>query len=159
MKIETELNGRPVALEIAPGGNLLSVLRENGQFSVKLGCETGDCGSCTVLLDGEPVNSCVVAAARAHGHQITTLEGLLGDPLMKELQYELVVKGAVQCGYCTPGILISLYAHFKAGGDISEHNLREALTGNLCRCTGYVKPLEAALAVAENQQKGQGDAS
>ncbi len=159
MKIEMELNGRPVAHEIAPGGNLLSVLREIGQFSVKLGCETGDCGSCTVLLDGEPVNSCVVAAARAHGHQITTLEGLLGDPLMKELQHEMVVKGAVQCGYCSPGMLISLYAHFKASGDLSEHALREALTGNLCRCTGYVKQLEAAQTVADNRQNESGGAS
>ena len=159
MKIEMELNGRPVTHEIAPGGNLMSVLREIGQFSVKLGCETGDCGSCTVLLDGDPVNSCVVAAARAHGHQVTTLEGLLGDPLMKELQHEMVVKGAVQCGYCSPGMLISLYAHFKAGGDLTEHTLRESLTGNLCRCTGYVKPLEAALTVADKRQNGQGGAS
>ncbi len=162
MKIEMELNGRAVTHEIDPGANLLSVLRGMGQFSVKLGCETGDCGSCTVLLDGEPVNSCVVAAARTHSHKVTTLEGLLGDPLMKELQQELVDKGAVQCGYCSPGILISLYAHFRAGNELTDHHLREALTGNLCRCTGYVKPLEAALTVAQNQQGGpdeQGGAS
>jgi len=143
-----ELNGNPVAWEIAPGANLLSVLREMNQFSVKLGCETGDCGSCTVLLDGEPVNSCVVAAARADGCRVTTLEGLLGDPLMQKLQKAMVEKAAVQCGYCTPGLLISFYAHFKAGGVGDEATLREVLTGNLCRCTGYVKPLAAALAVA-----------
>lgn len=159
MKIELELNGRQVAWEIAPGANLLAILRENNQFSVKLGCETGDCGSCTVLLDGQPVNSCVVAAARAHGHQVTTLEGLLGDPLMQKLQEEMVIKGAVQCGYCSPGMLISLYAHFKANGALDEETLREALTGNLCRCTGYVKPIEAALAVADEQPTEQGGAS
>ncbi len=156
MKIELELNRRAAEWEIAPGANLLMVLREMNQFSVKLGCETGDCGSCTVLLDGEPVNSCVVAAARAHGRRVTTLEGLLGDPLMKQLQEALVAKAGVQCGYCTPGILISLYAHFTAGGDLDEHTLREALTGNLCRCTGYVKPLAAALAVAAEQDADQG---
>ena len=159
MKIELDLNGRATAWEIAPGANLLTVLREMKQYSVKLGCDTGDCGSCTVLLDGEPVNSCVVAAARAHGRRVTTLEGLLGDPLMKQLQEALVAKAGVQCGYCTPGILISLYAHFLAGGDLDEHTLREALTGNLCRCTGYVKPLDAALAVAAEQDADQGGTS
>ena len=159
MKIELELNGRQVSWEIAPGANLLATLRENNQFSVKMGCETGDCGSCTVLLDGQPINSCVVATARTHGHQVTTLEGLLGDPLMQKLQHEMVVKGAVQCGYCSPGMLISLYAHFKAGGELDEHSLREALTGNLCRCTGYVKPLEAALTVAVEQQDTEGGSS
>jgi aerobic-type carbon monoxide dehydrogenase small subunit (CoxS/CutS family) len=154
VKVELELNGRATAWDIAPGANLLSVLREMGQFSVKLGCETGDCGSCTVLLEGEPVNACVVAAARAHGQRVTTLEGLLGDPLMQSLQREFVAKAGVQCGYCTPGMLISLYAHFKSGGGGDDPELREALTGNLCRCTGYVKPLEAAAAVATDTEQG-----
>ncbi len=159
MNITLELNGRQVDWQIAPGANLLATLRENNQFSVKYGCETGDCGSCTVLLDGQPVHSCVVAAARVQGHRITTLEGLLGDPLMQKLQRELVVKGAVQCGYCSPGMLISLYAHFKDGGELDERTLREALSGNLCRCTGYVKPLAAALAVAEDQSVAKGRSS
>lgn len=152
MKIDLELNGRDLTCEIAPTANLLSVLREQGQFSVKLGCETGDCGSCTVLLDGEPVNSCVVAAARAHEARVTTLEGLLGDPLMQRLQQEMVAQSGIQCGYCTPGLLISFYAHIKAGGTADEHAMREALTGNLCRCTGYVKPVAAALKVAAEVQ-------
>jgi len=105
------------------------------------------------------VNCCVVAAARVQGHRVTTLEGLLGDPLMKQLQYEMVTQGAVQCGYCSPGMLISLYAHFKADGALDETALREALTGNLCRCTGYVKPLAAALAVAADRPTGPGDPS
>ncbi len=148
MNISFNLNGMAVEWEIAPGQTLLEVLREMGQFSVKRGCETGDCGSCTVLLDSQPVNSCVVAAARIKGHQVTTLEGLLGDDLMIRLQTELVEQGAVQCGYCIPGMLISLYALMKQGPPIDEETIRHALTGNLCRCTGYVKPVEAARAVA-----------
>ena len=148
MNISFNLNGMTVDWEIAPGQTLLEALREMGQFSVKRGCETGDCGSCTVLLDDQPVNSCVVVAARIKGHRVTTMEGLLGDDLMIRLQTELVEQGAVQCGYCIPGMLISLYALMKQGPPIDEQTIRHALTGNLCRCTGYVKPVEAARAVA-----------
>ncbi|MEN8007048.1 MAG: (2Fe-2S)-binding protein [Candidatus Krumholzibacteriota bacterium] len=152
MNISFNLNGTATDLEVAPGETLLQALRAAKVFSPKLGCETGDCGSCTVLLDGQPVNSCMVVAARADGHRVTTMEGLLGDDLMVRLQTELVEHGAVQCGYCIPGLLISLYALMKqglpAGEDIDEKTIRHALTGNLCRCTGYVKPVEAARAVA-----------
>ena len=148
MNIVLNLNGRETAREVAPGETLLEALRTWRVFSVKRGCETGDCGSCTVLLDGEPVNSCVVLAARAHGHQVTTMEGLLADPLMIRLQNELVEHGAVQCGYCIPGLLISLYALMNQTEAVDEASIRHALTGNLCRCTGYLKPVEAARAVA-----------
>jgi len=148
VNISFHLNGMTVDWDIAPGQTLLEALREMGQFSVKRGCETGDCGSCTVLLDDQPVNSCVVVAARIKGHRVTTMEGLLGDDLMIRLQTELVEQGAVQCGYCIPGMLISLYALMKQGPPIDEQTIRHALTGNLCRCTGYVKPVEAARAVA-----------
>lgn len=156
MKIAVKLNGRDREWEAAPGATLLSVLRDGPQeprmTSVKRGCETGDCGACTVLLDGQPVNSCVVAAARAHGHAVTTIEGLAGDPLMTMLQAALVEHTAVQCGYCSPGMLVSLYHLLKecraAGTTPDDHAIREALTGNLCRCTGYVKPVAAAAAVA-----------
>ena len=143
-----KLNERDLGLDIAPGQTLLDTLRDAGALSVKRGCETGDCGSCTVLLEGQPVNSCVVPAARAHGRRVTTMEGLLADDLMIRLQTELVEHGAVQCGYCMPGLLISLYALMKQGGPADEHAIRESLTGNLCRCTGYLKPVEAARAVA-----------
>lgn len=148
MKISFHLNNLDMEWEVAPGQTLLEMLREIGQFSVKRGCETGDCGSCTVLLDGQPVNSCVVVAARVTGHRVTTMEGLLGDDLMIRLQTELVDRGAVQCGYCMPGMLISLYSLMKQGPPVDEHSIRHCLTGNLCRCTGYVKPVEAAQAVA-----------
>ena len=152
MRIPLELNGRPVEWEAPPGSTLLTVLRDEGLTAAKRGCETGDCGACTVLLDGEPVNSCVVAAARVTGHRVTTLEGLAGDPLLTSLQQALVEHAAVQCGYCSPGMLISLYHLLRtcraAGTTPDEHAIREALSGNLCRCTGYVKPVAAPAAVA-----------
>ena len=152
MKVELTLNGRPARWEAAPGATLLAVLRDEGLVAAKRGCETGDCGACTVLLDGQPVNSCVVAAARAHGHRVTTIEGLGADPLMQQLQAALVEHAGVQCGYCSPGMLVSLYHLLRecraAGAPPGEHAIREALSGNLCRCTGYVKPVAAAAAVA-----------
>lgn len=151
MIIEFELNGRVVTRDVDPGATLMTVLRDSSQFSVKHGCATGDCGACTVLLDGQPINSCVVAAGRIQGQMITTLEGLLNDPMMLKLQAALVESGAVQCGYCSPGMLISLYAHFiHESGNLDEDSLRHAMTGNLCRCTGYVKHIEAALNVADS---------
>ena len=152
MKIALVLNGREACWEAAPGATLLAVLRDEGLVAAKRGCETGDCGACTVLLDGQPVNSCVVAAARTHGHRVTTLEGLAGDPLMTSLQEALVAHAGVQCGYCSPGMLVSLYHLLRecraAGTRPGDHAIREALSGNLCRCTGYVKPVAAAAAVA-----------
>jgi aerobic-type carbon monoxide dehydrogenase small subunit (CoxS/CutS family) len=148
VNISFNLNGTRADWDVAPGETLLQAFRAAGVFSVKLGCETGDCGSCTVLLDSQPVNSCVVVAARINGSSVTTMEGLLADDLMVRLQAELVEHGAVQCGYCIPGMLISLYALMKQTPHIDEKMIRHALTGNLCRCTGYVKPVEAARAVA-----------
>jgi len=152
VKIALVLNGRNTEWEALPGATLLAVLRGEGLTAAKRGCETGDCGACTVLLDGQPVNSCVVAAARAHGRQVTTLEGLAGDPLLKQLQEALVEHAGIQCGYCTPGMLVSLLHLMResraTGAQPDDHAIREALSGNLCRCTGYVKPVAAAAAVA-----------
>ena len=150
MNIAFQLNGRAVDLgNRARARPCWRCCADIGQFSVKRGCETGDCGSCTVLLDGQPVNSCVVAAARVHGHQVTTMEGLLGDDLMIRLQTELVERGAVQCGYCIAGYADQPVRPDETGADRSTNTpSATALTGNLCRCTGYVKPVEAAQAVA-----------
>ena len=152
MRIALTLNGRRKQWEAEPGATLLAVLRDEGLIAAKRGCETGDCGACTVLLDGQPVNSCVVAAARAHDHAVTTLEGLAGDPLMVRLQAALVEHAGIQCGYCSPGMLVSLYHLMResraAGVRPDDHAIRESLSGNLCRCTGYVKPVAAAAAVA-----------
>lgn len=152
MKINCLLNGREKTLDVEPGETLLDALRSAGQYSVKRGCETGDCGACTVLLDGQPVNSCVVAAPRAEAGTVVTLEGLLDDPLIQRLQKAMVDAAAVQCGYCSPGLLLSLYALLQEDPAADEAAIRHALTGNLCRCTGYVKPVEAALAVARDQE-------
>lgn len=155
MKLSLEINGHPVELDIAPGQTLLHALRDARYFSVKRGCESGDCGSCTVLLDEQPVNCCVVAAARCAGHRVTTLEGLLDDPLMKRLQKDMVDAAAVQCGYCSPGMLISLYALLQENPEADEKAVRHALSGNLCRCTGYVKPVEAALGDLPDEARDQ----
>ncbi len=150
MNIELVLNTVATTWEISPGETLLEALRRFGCLSVKRGCETGDCGACTVLLDNEPVNACVVAAGRVRGRVVTTLEGLQADPLMNRLQEAFVTCGAIQCGYCTPGMLVSMYALLKEGGRAEAGAVRDALSGNLCRCTGYLKPVQAVLAVWEN---------
>jgi aerobic-type carbon monoxide dehydrogenase small subunit (CoxS/CutS family) len=111
-----------------------------------------------VLCDDQPVNTCMVPAAAVHGRRLTTLEGLLGDELMVTLQREMVERGGIQCGYCTPGMLISFYALLKENGRPSNEEIRESLTGNLCRCTGYVKPVEAVLAVVKERDQTGGQA-
>jgi len=156
MRIDLVLNSRETVWEIQPGETLLDALRRQDCLSVKRGCETGDCGACTVLLDGEPVNACVVAAARVRGHMVTTLEGLRDDSLMRRLQEAFIAGGAIQCGYCTPGMLVSVYALLREGGRLDASAVREALSGNLCRCTGYLKPVQAVLQVWQ-QQAGQGE--
>jgi len=152
MRIDLILNAVATTWEIAPGETLLDALRRYGCLSVKRGCETGDCGACTVLLNGEPVNACVVAAGRVREHRITTMEGLCEDPLMQRLQEAFVVGGAIQCGYCSPGMLLSMYVLLKEGGSVDVTTIREALSGNLCRCTGYVKPVQAVLLAWEEQR-------
>lgn len=165
MKIELTLNGAAAAWEIAPGERLLDALRRHGCVSVKRGCETGDCGCCAVLLDGEPAASCVVAAARARGRSVTTLEGLADDPLLARLQDAFLAEGAVQCGYCTPGMLLVAWAVLRAEGPLDEATVRHALSGTLCRCTGYVKPVRAILVAAGRANvtlrggKGMGNSS
>ena len=149
MKLELTLNGRPAAWEIAPGETLLDALRSHGVWSVKRGCETGDCGCCVALLDGQPVPTCVVAAARARGAAVTTLEGLAGDPVLEKLRAVFLSEGAVQCGYCTPGMLLVAWALVRDGARLDEVAVRQALSGSLCRCTGYVKPVRAILMAAQ----------
>jgi len=126
-----------------PGDLLLDVLRREGYFSVKEGCHQGSCGACVVLLDGKPVNSCLVFAARCEGHEITTIEGL-GTPQNPHiLQKAFVDSGAVQCGYCTPGMILSAKALLDKNFEPGEEDIKLALDGNLCRCTGYVRIINA----------------
>ena len=145
-----ELNGKNVDVEAKPTVTLLDLLRgELGVISVKKGCEQGECGACTVLLDGDPVTSCLILAPQVEGRRILTIEGLIDNPLVKELRDAFLRNGAVQCGYCTPGMLLSAYALLRDNKRPSEEEVKTAIEGNICRCTGYVAIIESILDAAE----------
>jgi carbon-monoxide dehydrogenase small subunit len=145
-----DLNGRSVAVEAKSTTTLLDLLRvQLGVTSVKKGCEQGECGACTVLLDGLPVTSCLILAPQVDGRHVTTIEGLAENPLMKELRNAFMENGAVQCGFCTPGMLLSSYALLRDNPHPSEEEVRAGIEGNICRCTGYIKIIEAILDAAE----------
>jgi aerobic-type carbon monoxide dehydrogenase small subunit (CoxS/CutS family) len=148
MDLLLKVNGETRSWRIAPGDLLLDVLRREGYFGVKRGCETGECGACTVLLDGKPVNSCLMFAAQAQGREVLTIEGIEQSGKLDPLQEAFLEHGAVQCGYCTPGMILSAKALLTEHADPTEAEVREALAGNFCRCTGFLKPIEAVLAAA-----------
>jgi aerobic-type carbon monoxide dehydrogenase small subunit (CoxS/CutS family) len=152
MELHLTVNGISLNWSIAPGELLLDVLRRQGYFGVKRGCEMGECGACAVLLDGKPVNSCLMFAAQAEGRQILTIEGVAVDGKLDPVQEAFLDHGAVQCGFCTSGMVISAKALLDRCPDPSEDQVREALAGHLCRCTGYRKPVEAILAAASNKR-------
>ncbi|MCF0133864.1 MAG: 2Fe-2S iron-sulfur cluster binding domain-containing protein [Blautia sp.] len=135
MEISMLLNGNKISANIKPDMVLLDFLRDKGCYSVKRGCETANCGLCTVLLDGKPVLSCSVLAVRADGHQITTLEGL--QEKAKEIGSFLASDGAEQCGFCNPGLIMNVIAMERELTNPTEAEVREYLAGNLCRCTGF----------------------
>ncbi len=138
------LNGEDVDVSFAPYKTLLEVLREDlGHTGTKHGCELGECGACAVLLDGKAVLSCLVLALECAGRKVLTVEGLSGDGKLHPLQDAFADCGAAQCGYCTPGILVTAKALLDANPHPSRDQIREALSGNLCRCTGYLQIFEA----------------
>ncbi|MGC8826712.1 MAG: (2Fe-2S)-binding protein [Anaerolineae bacterium] len=142
--IKVKVNGEWKTADVEPETTLLELLRERwGLTGTKLGCDEGDCGACTVLFDGKPVNSCLVLAVRADGHEVVTVEGLGTAEHPHPLQSAFEQHGAVQCGFCAPGMLISAKALLDANPEPTEQEIREALAGNLCRCTGYTKIVEA----------------
>ncbi len=147
--VRVNVDGTVRALEVAPGATLLEVLRAAGYKGVKDGCSSGDCGACTVLLDGKVVNSCFVFAARADGATVETVEGLARHGELHPLQRAFLDAGAVQCGFCTPGMLMAAVALLDDNPSPTEHDVRTALAGSLCRCTGFVKPVEAIIRAAE----------
>jgi putative selenate reductase molybdopterin-binding subunit len=155
MEIELRINGVVESMDAAANETLLSLLRREGQYSVKQGCETGHCGACTVLVDGVPRPSCVMLAAQAGGCTLTTVEGLGSLHKLHPLQEAFVEVGAVQCGYCTPGMLLSAHALLQRNDRPTENEIRDALSGNLCRCTGYQKPVQAVMLAAANL-RGEG---
>jgi aerobic-type carbon monoxide dehydrogenase small subunit (CoxS/CutS family) len=148
-RIELQVNRRPYLIDVEPGETLLQVLREKLSLTgTKDGCSAGDCGACTVLVDGLAYNSCLLLAIRCQGKQILTVEGLAEDGILHPLQRAFIEHGGFQCGYCTPGMLMSAKALLDENPDPSEQEIRVALAGNLCRCTGYSKVIESVQAAA-----------
>ena len=146
--VHVTINGEARRWRAEPGDLLLDVLRREGYWGVKRGCETGECGACAVLLDGQPVNSCLMFAAQADGRDILTVEGIAGTGDLQPVQEAFLDHGAVQCGYCTPAMLLVAKALLERSPKPTEAEVREVLSGVLCRCTGYKKPVEAVLAAA-----------
>ncbi len=150
MKVSFMLNGKDIEVEAPDNRALLDLLRDDlGVKSVKKGCENGECGACTVLLDGAPVTSCLVLAPQVEGKTVTTIDGLEDDPFMVKLRQAFLEDGAIQCGFCTPGMLISSYALLKGNPKPTADEVKKAIEGNLCRCTGYVAIIKAILHASE----------
>ncbi|MEJ5203467.1 MAG: (2Fe-2S)-binding protein [Anaerolineales bacterium] len=150
IQVSLKVNGKKYRLETPPNRTLLEVLREDlGLTGAKDGCSSGECGACTVLLDGRAVNSCLVLIGSADGHSIETVEGLQKAGMPHPLQKAFVEKGAVQCGFCTPGMLMAAKALLDQNPKPDEEQIRTALAGNLCRCTGYTKIIDAVQEAAK----------
>jgi aerobic carbon-monoxide dehydrogenase small subunit len=144
MKIALSVNGEPRETEIWPGESLLYALRERlGLPGSKNACEQGECGSCSVLLDGALVCACLVLAAQADGHEVVTVEGVAEGDGLHRVQEAFAETGAVQCGFCTPGLIVATVDLLSRSPEPNEDEIREALSGNLCRCTGYAKIFDA----------------
>ena len=143
--IQLTINGAVLDIDVEPRKTLLAVLREQLHLTgTKEGCSTGDCGACTVLLDGEPITSCLLLAVQANGRKITTIEGIAEkNGTLHPVQDELVQLGGLQCGFCTAGIIMSGVALLNRNNKPDENEIRRALAGNLCRCTGYTKGIDA----------------
>jgi carbon-monoxide dehydrogenase small subunit len=144
VRIELTLNGVPLEADVWAGESLLTTLRDRLDLpGSKNACEQGECGSCSVLLDGELVCACLVLAAQADGHEVVSVEGLAGADGLHPVQEAFADAGAVQCGFCTPGLVVAAAELLRRVPDPTDDEIREALSGNLCRCTGYAKILDA----------------
>ena len=154
MKIRFTVNGRQVERETDARTRLLDLLREDLALTgTKEGCGEGECGACTVLVDGRAVNSCLVLAPQVDGKSVLTIEGLAQGETLQPIQQAFVEKGGVQCGFCTPGFIMSAYALLQENSSPSDEEILTALEGNLCRCTGYTKIVEAVRAAAERMRE------
>lgn len=149
-KIELDINGEKRSLIVRPADTLLRVLREDlGLTGSKIGCENGDCGTCTVLLDGIPIKSCIILAVEAVGHKVITIEGLKDDPIQKAF----IEKMGFQCGYCTSGFIMACYGLIKNNPNADDETIEEWLESNICRCTGYEEIREAVKSVLALNKK------
>ncbi len=149
-----KINGMIFEEEIDHRRTLLEVLRENfGLLGTHKGCDEGQCGACTILIDGKAVNSCLVLAATVQGKEITTIEGLAREDKLHPIQEEFINAGAIQCGFCTPGMILMAKAFLDKNPDPTENEIRNGLCGNLCRCTGYFQIIEAVSKAAERMRK------
>lgn len=153
-KISFKLNGAPVEFEIDPNERLLDLLRRNGYKGAKDGCQVGACGACTIIMDGKAVSSCLLFAFQADGREVATIEGLGNGSEPHEIQEALVAAGAVQCGYCIPGIILSAKAMFDEDPTPDDETIRMHMDGNLCRCTGYEKIWDAMRSVSAKHRQG-----
>ncbi len=152
-RLELKVNGQTYEVLVDPWQSLADVLREElGYTGVKVSCNSGNCGSCTVLLDGKAVKSCIMLAPLAKGKEILTIEGLATESNLHPLQEAFIEHFAVQCGYCTPGMILMAKALLDENPNATEDEIREGLVGNLCRCTGYVKIVEAIMAAKEKMK-------
>jgi carbon-monoxide dehydrogenase small subunit len=157
VRIQVELNGRAYEADVEPRTLLSDFIRHDaGLTGTKVGCEQGVCGACTVQLDGEPVRSCLMLAVQANGRSLTTVEGLAGDGELHPLQRAFHEAHALQCGFCTPGFLMSIEAYLREHPEPRPDELREALAGNLCRCTGYLGIIEAVEHAAAEMRSDDG---
>ena len=151
--IEFILNGKSQKIDCAGTRRLIDVLREDLVMTgTKEGCGIGECGACTVLVEGQAVNSCLILVGQIQGKKVVTVEGLAKSDILHPLQENFIKYGAVQCGYCTPGMLLSATALLESNPDPSEEDITEAIAGNLCRCTGYKQIIEAIKATADNSK-------
>lgn len=152
--ITLNVNGKEYELAVAPNRTLTQALRDDlGLLGTKEGCGVGDCGACTVIMDGKPVNSCLILAVQAAGSELTTIEGVAGAQGLHPIQKAFVELGAIQCGFCTPGMVLSAKSLLDGNPEPTEREIRQALSGNLCRCTGYQKIVEAVEQAAKTMKK------
>ena len=157
MMVQLKVNGETRSADVSPETTLLKLLREHlGLTGAKLGCDVGDCGTCTVIVDGESVNSCLMLAGRANGREVTTIEGLANAEHLHPLQEKFEELGSLQCGFCGPGMIISAKALLDKNPEPTVHEVQDALSGNLCRCTGYTKIIEAVLDAGRMMNAAEG---
>ncbi|HAZ30931.1 TPA: (2Fe-2S)-binding protein [Candidatus Acetothermia bacterium] len=154
MILSFRLNGRPVEVEVPPGRRLLDLLREDlGLIGTKEGCGEGECGACTVIVDGRPRLSCLTAAIQVEGKDVLTIEGLAAAGQLHPLQEAFIATAGVQCGFCTPGLILAAHALLQVNPEPTRDEVRDYLAGNLCRCTGYEQVVEAVLLAAESAKE------